>query len=492
MYDNADAALEALRAFSAFSAGADAGGDLVISTLDLRPAKRLSKHPGVELLARQAVIADVKRPRAHEASRFYLLNPDKDPRERRRVKQDQRYRGRRDGRERDRRRGGHEEGEEGEEEGAAAAPFDVNMYDDDAGVTDMKESVDDGMEKRGSRSRRYSSDGRQRPGRLGDSGAQRNGDLFGRRDTGSRKTRGVLRRDRSISPDGHDSFDDSHESGYGRLGYEEIRVERFRNRSRRRSSPPVERLNAGKELFPASGPVAATTLLQSNSNSKGDLSNGEASALTASLSSSSPSSKKRPRELFPNRTNVSNHRRTAAFDAADETAEIYSPKKRSVFSENSFGSENSNTGRLSRDLSSRITRGSVPDGNETGNRLGIDVDAADDVEDRMEAETGVRSRGRGRGIKNSRMTGIPASSITTATSIQSGFSIRGISDTANAGFSIQGAADAGGPRKLSVKELFPSKFGVLSPSSNNEEKELFGQKIRGRGAQRQRAQDMYF
>ena len=114
----------------------------------------------------------------------------------------------------------------------------------------------------------------------------------------------------------------------------------------------------------------------------------------------------------------------------------------------------------------------------------------------MEAEAGVRSRGGGRGINNSHTAGTTASSITTATPAQPGFSIRGIADTANAGFSIQGAADAnsdvGGTRKLSVKELFPGRFGVLSSSSTNEGKELFGQKIRGRGAQRQRAQDMFF
>ena len=525
LYENENAALEALRAFSAFSgtgAGGsfDEGSDPAISTLDLRPAKPHSRHPGVQLLVRQAVTTDVKRPRAHEASRFYLLNPDKDPWERRRMKQEQRQRG---GRDKGRRRGrggdgGYEEGEEGEDEDAAV-PFDVNMYDDDAGAADERDGGVDGRVKRRSRSRRYSSDGRQRSGWLGTNGTQRNGDLFDRRDRALHGTRGggVLRRDRSLSPDECDSLDDSRESGYGRLGYEDTRAERSRKRSRRRSTPPpVERPNAGKELFPTSGSGAATTLLQSDE---------KASALTPSLSTSSPSSRKRPRELFPNKTNVSNHRRTAAFDAADETAEIYSPKKRSVFSENSYGSGQSESGRLSRDLSSRISHDGVQDKNGARGRLSMDVDGGDEVGDGMETDMGVRSRGRGRGSRNGRAAGMTASAIPTmllssssATSTQPGFSIRGVADTvrgaadtATAGFSIQGAAgghananaDAArpGPKDLSVKDLFPNKVGALSSASStsttttmtNAGKELFGQKMRGRGAaQRQRAQDMYF
>ena len=494
VYENRDAALEALRAFSAFSAssveraGAGSGpdSDPAISTLDLRPAKRLSRYPAVELLVRQAVTTDAKRPRAHEASRFYLLNPDKDPRERR-WRQEQGRRNRRDGRGRGQRRG---DGIEDEQEGnGAAASFDVNMYDDDAGITDGKnDSNDIAMEIRRSRPRRYSPGYRQTSDRAV-SGARRNGDLFDRRDTGSRRRRGGSRRDRSMSPDEHKSNndDDIYENDYGRLGYEERRAERLRTRSHRRSTPPpAERLNAGKELFPVSSSEAASSLLQPNGNK--ELLPRKAKTLLDSSPTSSSSSRKRPRELFPNKTNVSNHRRTAAFDAADETAEIYSPKKRSVFSENA--TDGPEVG-LPRDLSSRITRDSVRNSNGAGRLVMNDDDSVDRTENVTINGLEVQSRGRGQGTMSNRTTASSTATITKVT--QPGFNIRGVADSSiAAGFSIQGAADVGGggSKDLSVKELFPDKFG--GTSSNNEGKELFGQKIRGRGAQRQRAQDMYF
>lgn len=505
VYENMDAALGALKAFSAFSAssvegvGVGSDPDPEISTLDLRPAKRLSRHPGVELLVRQAVKTDVKRPRAHEASRFYLLNPDKDPRERR-WRQEQRQRNRRDGRDRGQRRGDGVEDEQHGSGGGAAASFDVNMYDDDAGITDGKDDgIDIGTELRRSRPRRYSGGYRQTSDRAF-GGAQKNGDLFDRRDTGSRRRRGGSRRDRSMSPDDHNSTndDDIYGNNYGRLGYEERRTERPRVRSRRRSTPPPgERLNAGKELFPVSSSTTATTLLQPNGNK--ELLPHKTTILLNSSPTSPSSSRKRPRELFPHKTNVSNHRRTAAFDAADETAEIYSPKKRSVFSE---GAADGSEAGLSRDLSSRITRDSVRSGDGAGRLTISDDDGSDDGPENATANgIGVRSRGRGRGIKSSRTTAssIMTTTTTTTSATQPGFSIRGVADSttsiAAADFSIQGAADVrggggGGPKDLSVKELFPSKLGGMS--TNNEGKELFGQKIRGRGAQRQRAQDMFF
>ncbi len=60
-----------------------------LDTLALRPAKPLqvTKDNGNvdthELQLRQATMADVKKRGAHESSRFYLLHPEKDPREQR-------------------------------------------------------------------------------------------------------------------------------------------------------------------------------------------------------------------------------------------------------------------------------------------------------------------------------------------------------------------------------------------------------------------------
>jgi hypothetical protein len=93
-----------------------------ISPLQLRPARRFSKNPHTELFTRIGTTIDVKRKGAADASRYYLLNPGQDPRERRRHERpnnDGDYNRRRyDDSEHKRRRND--------------ASFDVDMYDDDA------------------------------------------------------------------------------------------------------------------------------------------------------------------------------------------------------------------------------------------------------------------------------------------------------------------------------------------------------------------------
>jgi hypothetical protein len=71
---------------------------------------------------------------------------------------------------------------------------------------------------------------------------------------------------------------------------------------------------------------------------------------------------------------------------------------------------------------------------------------------------------------------------TQATSSHDLFSIRGMASQkgASSGFAIKGAAAA------SVKELFPNKFG------SNAGKELFAEKLEGRGRRRQRAEDLFY
>lgn len=111
VYPTSDLALEAVLAFA------------VDTTLNLdsaqmlsdegTEAKRLSSRPATALFVRIAQTTDVKKQNAREASRFYLMNPDKDPRE-------QREQRRRDVLRRKRRR----------DEDNAMRPFDVSMYDD--------------------------------------------------------------------------------------------------------------------------------------------------------------------------------------------------------------------------------------------------------------------------------------------------------------------------------------------------------------------------
>ncbi|RAL00547.1 NCBP3 domain-containing protein [Aspergillus ibericus CBS 121593] len=360
IYSSAEIGLQALSAFTQVNAEEDASA---LPALRLRSAKLLSSHPDSVLQVRSAIKTDRKKPRAHEASRFYLMHPEHDPRERlRRELSDRRrsggdtgdgdYQRRRfDGRELRRRR-----------DRDADESFSANMYDDAPRTSPDRSEPD--------RSR----DRRRRRG--GDELFPEEGRLSGRL------------RNRSASP-GRDTL---MESGY---------IEQDRQESRRRfreRSPQLDRRNEGKELFPSSGAKS------SDSNT---------------------------RELFPNRTakelfpqKVSNHRRSDAIDVADEAADLFS---RRISVPLVDGTQDQPSARRNRDIEL------FP---ETTQRGGLNI--------------------RG------------------AAGQDQGMSIRGAAN----GLSIKG-------RGASVRELFPSKYG------SNAGKELFSDKIEGRGGPRRRAEDMF-
>lgn len=127
------------------------------------------------------------------------------------------------------------------------------------------------------------------------------------------------------------------------------------------------------------------------------------------------------KELFPQK--ITSHRRSGAFDAADETvADLFANKMPVPFMD---GSGDAPVETPS--LASRIT------GRSSGND-------------------------------------------------SPGFSIRGTAKVPPASvFNIKGAAS--GPR---VKELFPSTLG------DNAGKELFSERLNGRGARRQKASDLFY
>lgn len=100
VYDNPDIALQALLAFSNPIYAQEGSSQE-------RATKPVASHPGVQLQARVAKASDRKKPRAREASRYYLLHPEEESRNRR-----QSGRGRR----------------RSEEE---VEKFDASMYDDD-------------------------------------------------------------------------------------------------------------------------------------------------------------------------------------------------------------------------------------------------------------------------------------------------------------------------------------------------------------------------
>jgi hypothetical protein len=138
-----------------------------------------------------------------------------------------------------------------------------------------------------------------------------------------------------------------------------------------------------------------------------------------------------PRELFPHKSTI-NHRRSDAFDATDAAADLFAARMPVPFVDGS-----SEVPPRKRDLMSRITKPTS---------------------------------------KDHEFSGGPSN--------QNGFSIRGTAKQQQpAGISIKGMALAPEP---SVKELFPHKAGL------NTGKELFSEKLEGRGGRRQRAEDMFY
>ncbi|KAF2722444.1 hypothetical protein K431DRAFT_345476 [Polychaeton citri CBS 116435] len=116
IYETEDAAAEALGLLSV--------DEVLGETLQEREAKRPESHPESQLYVRQAVVGDVKMEKAAQYSKFYLYNPQFDPSERKRKREE-------DHRQRSvyRKREGYGRRRHEEE------PFDVNLYDDDEPAT---------------------------------------------------------------------------------------------------------------------------------------------------------------------------------------------------------------------------------------------------------------------------------------------------------------------------------------------------------------------
>ncbi|KAB8212374.1 Protein of unknown function DUF2414 [Aspergillus parasiticus SU-1] len=357
-----------LQALSALTQASEEEDTSELPALRLRSAKLLSSHPDSVLQVRSAVKTDRKKPRAHEASRFYLMHPEHDPRERLRREFDDRRRqgGGDDGDYRRRRFDGRELRRRRDRDGDEI--ISANMYDDSgAASTDYSETAR-GRDERGRRQDRdrelFPSDEGRPSGRL---------------------------QNRSASP-GRDTLV---ESGYSEHDRRDSR-RHFRERS-----PQIDRRNKGKELFPSSKPSGAG-----------------ADDSSRELFPNKPATSYLKKELFPSKH--SNHRRSDAIDAADETADLFSKR-----------------------ISVPLVDGS------RDQRRNKNVELFPDSEER-----GVNIRG--------------------AAGPDQGFSIRGAAN----GLSIKG-------RGASVRELFPSKY------KSNAGKELFSDKIEGRGGPRRRAEDMF-
>jgi len=373
VFESSDIAIDALHHFTLQS-----DSDVFsLHTLQLRAAKPLSTRPDSVLQVRIAIQTDQKRPRAYEASRFYMMHPEHDPRERRRGNS------RSDGDYHRRRYGNHEQRRRRKDD--LAEGFTASMYDDDAGALATRK----GRSDRRSSGSSFSS---------GTGSASFRGDSYRLAGRDHRRTR-----DRSASP-----------------GKETDSRDRIRQRTppprytSRDSNPRRREENAAKELFPSKlGSYDIGSELRGNPKTKELFPTKQLSTNTK-------------KELFPLKAGTSVHRRSDAFDAADETATLFASGMSVPFMDGAMDSP-SNHDRL---------KSSDPD------------PTADDLADRQ----------------------------------RGGFSIRGTAKQANQGFSIRGKASDGGN---SVKELFPGKAG-------NAGKELFAEKLEGRGTLRRTAADMFY
>jgi hypothetical protein len=409
IYDTPEAAANAIISFT--SETVDAAS---LHPLQLRPAKPLSLEKegqtlSYELSLRAATTADVKRKNAREASRFYLMNPDKDPLERRQKQRKQRPRGDRetsengdyrkmrfDDREHKRRRQDDE--------------FDASMYDD-AGTG----SADDYDRRKRVRF-----------------GGRKDEDLF-------TEHNGRLR-NRSASPP---------RDGDGRYGFgsdpDESSIRRkIRQRSLtppRLRNPPVSAHtinNSGKELFPL---TTGTSSL----------------APSPIVDELFPEKVGATKELFPNKK-INHHRRSNAIDASPER---YNGHERSPsLKDRISGASGSLADRItggpgSSRLADRITGGPSSNGNEFNIRGSAPINV------RGAAPLNIRGAAP--------------------------ISIKG---SAN-GLNVRGAARDNEDESMehdTPKELFPH---LRAGKAQNAGKELFAEKLKGRGGPRRAAASFF-
>ncbi|KAL8975663.1 MAG: hypothetical protein Q9197_000138 [Variospora fuerteventurae] len=366
VYSTPAAAMEALKSFSLPTLGQNTTS---IPLLQVRSAKSVSHLPDSRLQVRIATSTDVKQPRAHEASRFYMMHPEHDPRERARRQKDA------NGQHDYRRRRYGDDGYRHRQLRDRGGGYDASMYDDDLGSragerraqsrrssSSLRSETDRGRRFRGERSDFY------RPGPKTDHNATGN---------------------RSASPA---KRDEDHNVGKARP-------------PRQRTSPR----NRDKELFPDT-PFVDERVPQSKELFPNK-------TIAANLK----------KELFPLKSKNAHHRRSDAFDAADETTDLFAQGL--AFSERT---------PLARDV---VKVGDV----SFGRLLSSDPEPQYDPRDNPE---------------------------------DAGISIRGASMDYDTGFSIRGAAQG------IIRELFPGKAG-------NSGDELEAERLRDRITRRNKAEDLF-
>ncbi|RFU31009.1 hypothetical protein B7463_g5343, partial [Scytalidium lignicola] len=365
VYSSSEIAREALIALSALDEIPDITQVGVLQTL---PAKPLLSHPQTNLQVRFAVEGDRKQVGARERSRFYLFNPEYDPAERpkRGNRRGNKYRDRDDGGYRSQRYDEYEQRRR--QNGDENNGFDASLYDDDEAALALRAS---------------------RRRRRRDSSVSSGSDFRGRR------SRQRVTAPKELFPD--KAPIDSRSKG------------RLRNRS---ASPVLDDNDRGLE----------SKFDEHVRDSAAAANRRKAQAIKNRLMESISN----PKELFPRTAGVSHHR-SDAFDAADETADIFA-----------------NT---------------------------MTVPFLDGTSDRRSRRPSLASRISGAKLIDR---------ITPKTDDTDTFNIKG-SATASA---VRDFAIKGGAGESSIKELFPSH-------NTNAGKELFSERLQGRGGRRKKAEDLF-
>ncbi|KAH8815764.1 hypothetical protein F5884DRAFT_192513 [Xylogone sp. PMI_703] len=353
----------AKEALMAFSA-TEIADVMQLGFLQTIPAKPLSSHSQTSLQIRFAVQGDRKQAGARDRSRFYLFNPEYDRAER--LKRGNR----RVHKYRDRDDGGYrsqrydEYEQRRRENGDENSGFDASLYDDDEAA----------LAQRSSRRRR-----------------RRDSSVSSGSDSRGRRTRQRAMATKELFPD------------------KAPRDDKSKGRLRNRSASPVRDVEMPSKFDDHIRDSAAAANRR------------KAQAIKSQLMDSISG----PKELFPH-VGISHHR-SDAFDAADETADIFANKMNVPFLDGALDQRS----RVP-SLASRITSTKLSD----------------------------------------RITPKPEDTDT--------FNIKG-STTASA---VRDFAIKGGAGGASMKELFPSH-------NTNAGKELFSERLQGRGGRRQKAEDLF-
>ena len=326
VFGGEETAMVALRHFTLTS-----GKGEHLPSSQLRAAKPLSTRPGSSLYVRISAVTDQKRPRAYEASRFYMMHPEHDPREQRRRdgsfqgNSDYRRKGYSNDEHRRRRQKDNEDG------------FDASMYDDGR-PSSRRDSISSsvngyGIEQKGNGRLRGDS---YRPARDERNGARTS-------------------RNRSASPT-------------GRNGHTPPPSYRYRD-------PHLfPQDNKGKELFPSiisSGRETDRNAkdLFSSKMLAADVTKGPYLTKSALAREAAPNGRDLPsnkmratemkRELFPDKVNPNKHSRSDAFDAADATADLFAGGMSVPFTDGSGSHKSPIHGLRSSHSRSRVDNGDV-------------------------------------------------------------------------------------------------------------------------------------